>query len=79
VAARLRGVGLAGERYVGSARLSHHLPDGPELVSPLKGDPPQNPDDTTVVWKAVAPPKEVLAIEEGGNQTLSADTFTTAP
>ena len=125
-----RGVGLAGERYVGSARLSHRLPAGPELVSPLQGDPPSNPDDATVVWRTVAPPKgsriigyqvlvvrgdpgpralpevaldvilppsatslrvppgflragteydwEVLAIEKGGNQTISSDTFTTA-
>jgi hypothetical protein len=126
-----RGVGLAGERYIGSARLTHHLPDGPRLVSPLEGHPPQTANDTTVVWKPVAPPRgsriigyqvlvvrpdtglralpevtldvmmppsatslrvppgflqpgteyewEVLAIEEGGNQTLSSDTFTTAP
>jgi hypothetical protein len=125
-----RGVGLRGERYVGSARLTHRLPDGPELVSPLAGDPPQDPAATSVVWKAVAPPKgsriiayqvlvvraepgpralpevaldvmmppsattlrvppgflqpateydwEVLAIERGGNQTLSSDTFRTA-
>ncbi len=55
-----RGVGLAGERYVGSARLSHHIPDGPELVSPLAGSPPQDPDDTTVVWKPVATRLRVL-------------------
>jgi hypothetical protein len=52
-----RGVGLAGERFVGSARLTHHIPDGPQLVSPLEGDPPQDADDTTVVWRKVAPPK----------------------
>jgi len=126
-----RGVGIAGERFVGSARLTHHIPDGPQLVSPLAGAPPQDPDNTTVVWKTVAPPAgsriigyqvlvvraatglralpkvsldvtmppsaaslrvppgflrrgteyewEVLAIEEGGNQTLSSDTFSTAP
>lgn len=125
-----RGVGLRGERYVGSARLTHRLPDGPELVSPLAGDPPQDPAATTVVWKAVAPPTgsriiayqvlvvraepglralpevaldvmmppsatslrvppgflqpateydwEVLAIERGGNQTVSSDMFRTA-
>jgi hypothetical protein len=125
-----RGTGLAGERYVGSARLNHDLPDGPTLVAPLKGAPRQPPDATTVVWKPVDPPNrspiigyqvlvvrpdtglkalpkitldvtmppsatqlaippgflrrgteyewEVLAIEKGGNQTLSSDTFTTA-
>lgn len=127
----VRGVGLGGERYVGSARLGHAIPDGPELVSPLAGSPPQDPDATTVAWKPVAPPPgsriiayqvlvvrpetglpalpkvtldvmmppaatqmaippgflrpgteyewEVLAIEEGGNQTLSSSTFRTAP
>ena len=127
----IRGTGLAGERYVGTAILSHRLPAGPELVSPLPSHGPQKLDDTTVVWKPVAPPPrgaiigyqvlvvqpetgirvmpkitldvtmpatatslrvpagflspgteyewEVLAIERGGNQTLSSSTFTTAP
>lgn len=127
----IRGVGLAGERYVGSAIMSHRLPAGPELVSPRAGSGPQPPNDTTVVWKAVAPPTggaivgyqvlvvrpdtgiralpkvtldvtmpptatslkvpagflqpnteyewEVLAIERGGNQTLSSSTFRTGP
>ncbi|HEX2503325.1 MAG TPA: hypothetical protein VHK00_05240 [Miltoncostaeaceae bacterium] len=126
-----RGVGLRGERYVGSARLTHRIPDGPVLVSPLAGGRPQDPAATTVAWKTVAPPKgsriiayqvlvvqakrgpralpelaldvmmpptatslrvppgflapgseydwEVLAIEAGGNQTISSDSFTTAP
>ncbi len=127
----VRGVGLGGERYAGSARLSHAIPDGPKLVSPLAGSPPQDPGATTVAWKPVAPPAgsriigyqvlvvqpetglralptvtldvimppaatsmrvppgflrrgteyewEVLAIERGGNQTLSSSTFRTAP
>jgi hypothetical protein len=127
----VRGTGLAGERYVGTAVLSHSLPAGPELVSPLPAHGPQKLDDTTVVWKPVAPPAgsaiigyqvlvvqpdtglralpkitldvtmpptatslrippgflragteyewEVLAIERGGNQTLSSSTFTTVP
>jgi hypothetical protein len=126
----VRGTGVAGERYVGSAILTHNLPAGPELVSPVKGHGPQLPNDTSVVWKPVAPPNgspiigyqvlvvrpdtglralpkvtldatmpptatslkippgflepnteyewEVLAIEKGGNQTLSSATFTTA-
>lgn len=128
---RFRGVGLEGERLVGSARVTHDLPDGPRLVSPLSGDGPQPVDDTTVAWQPVAAPAgssiigyqvlvvqpdtglralpkvtldvmmpptatsmrvpagflqpgtayewEVLAIEAGGNQTLSSDTFTTVP
>jgi hypothetical protein len=127
---KVRGRGLEGQRYVGSARLSHHLPDGPELVSPLAGDGRQDPADTVLRWRRVPPadgspiigyqvlavesdtglralptktldvmmpptanrlrvPKgflqpgteyewEVLAIEETGNQTLSAAAFTTS-
>lgn len=125
-----RGRGLDGEILVGSARLTHDLPSGPELVSPIEGDGPQDPGNTVVRWKRVPPPNgspiigyqvlvvepdtglralpkmtldvtmpptanrlkvppgflqpdteyewEVLAIERGGNQTLSSSTFTTA-
>lgn len=126
---RFRGRGLDGERYAGSARLTHDLPDGPRLVSPLAGGPAQDPAATVVQWEPVEPPNgspivgyqvlvvqpdtglaalpkitldvmmppeatslavppgflqpateyewEVLAIEAGGNQTLSSSTFTT--
>lgn len=125
-----RGTGLGGKRYVGSARLGHALPDGPELVSPLEGAAPQDPRRTVLRWKRVTAPAgsrivayqvlvvqpetglaavpkltldvtlpptatslavppeflrrgveyewEVLAIERGGNQTLSSSTFVTA-
>ncbi len=125
-----RGIGLDGQAYVGSARLTHNIPEGPELISPLKRDARQNPAKTVVRWNAVAPPNgspiigyqvlvvrpdtglkalpkvildvmmppsarsmaippgflqpnaeyewEVLAIEKGGNQTLSSATFTTS-
>lgn len=127
---QFRGRGIEGERFVGSARLTHDLADGPTLVSPLEGGPLQDPDDTTVTWEPVEPangspiigyqvlvvdpntglkalPKitldvmmpptatslavppgflqpnteyewEVLALEEGGNQTLSSSFFTTS-
>jgi fibronectin type III domain protein len=126
---RFRGRGLSGERYVGTAVLTHDLPDGPELLSPLEDQGPQNPNRTTVRWEPVDPPNgspiigyqvlvvqpdtgitalpkiildvmmppdatqmrvppgflqpeteyewEVLAVESGGNQTLSSSTFTT--
>lgn len=126
---RIRGNGLHGERLVGSAILTHAVPDGPQLVSPLGTQVPAN--DLTVSWKPVTPPAggaivgyevlvvrpasgikaipkvtldvtmpptatslkvppgflqpgieyewEVLAIDQGGNQTLSSSTFTTAP
>jgi hypothetical protein len=125
-----RGVGLEGERYVGSGRLTHDLPDGPKLITPLEGGKPQDPDRTVVRWMPVKPPNgspiigyqvlvvqpksgqralpkvtldvtmpptarsmavprgflrpgteyewEVLAIERGGNQTLSSSTFRTS-
>jgi hypothetical protein len=125
-----RGTGLKGERYVGTALLTHDLPEGPRLVSPLEGDAPQDPGRTTLRWTGVnaangspiiayqvlvvqpetglrslptrtldvmMPPSarslvvprgflrrgteyewEVLAIERGGNQTLSGATFRTS-
>jgi hypothetical protein len=128
---RFEGRGVDGERLVGTAVLTHDLPDGPTLVSPIEGDSAQDPANTTVVWEPVAPPNgspiigyqvivedpetgltalpkvildvmmpptatslavppgflmpdteyewEVLAIEQGGNQTLSSSAFTTAP
>jgi hypothetical protein len=127
---QFRGRGIEGETFVGSAQLTHNLPDGPTLVGPLEGGPPQNPGNTTVTWEPVesandspiigyqvlvvqpntgltALPKiildvmmpstatsmavppgflqpnteyewEVLAIEQGGNQTLSSSFFTTS-
>jgi hypothetical protein len=124
-----RGVGLDGERLVGAARLTHDLPTGPELVSPLE-EGGQDPADTVLRWKRVPPPNgspiigyqvlvvqpetglkalpkitldvmmpptanrlrvprgflqpateyewEVLAIEKGGNQTLSSSSFVTS-
>lgn len=125
-----RGIGLDGQAYVGSARLTHNIPAGPELISPLAEDGPQSPAKTLVRWNAVKPPNgspiigyqvlvvrpdtglkalpkvildvmmppsarsmaippgflkpnaeyewEVLAIEKGGNQTLSSNTFRTS-
>jgi hypothetical protein len=124
-----RGMGLEGERYVGSARLSHDLPKGPKLLSPVEGAGRQDSSHTVLRWRKVPPPNgspiigyqvlvvepdtglralpkitldvmmppqadqlriprgflqrdteyewEVLAIEAGGNQTLSSSTFTT--
>jgi hypothetical protein len=128
---QFRGKGLEGEIYVGSARLTHDLPDGPRLIAPLEGDAATDPSHTVLMWEPVEPPNgspiigyqvlvvqpdtgvpalpkitldvmmpqtatslevpvgflqsdteyewEVLAIEEGGNQTLSSSFFTTMP
>ncbi|MCI0617040.1 fibronectin type III domain-containing protein [bacterium] len=128
---KFRGIGLEGERYVGEARLTHDVPEGPELVSPLEGGKLQNPKNTVLLWRPVDAPNgspivgyqvivvqlesqfpaipkvtldimmpatatrlkipdgfllpdteyewEVLAIEAGGNQTLSTSFFKTLP
>jgi hypothetical protein len=128
---KFRGVGLEGQRYVGEAKLTHNVPAGPELVSPIEGDGLQDPKKTVLVWRGVDDPNgspiigyevlvvqpstnfpaipkvfldilmpatatrlrvpdgyllpdteyewEVLAIEAGGNQTLSSSTFKTLP
>lgn len=53
---RFRGRDLDGNRLTGTATLTHALPDGPELVAPLEGGPLQDPDATTLEWRAVTPP-----------------------
>ena len=53
---RFKGRGLEGERLVGTATLTHDLPDGPVLVSPLEGGDPVDPNNAVVVWESVAPP-----------------------
>ena len=126
---RIQGEGLAGEILLGSARFSHNIPQGPQLLSPGEGaEVDQN--NTVVRWNSVPAPNgspivgyqvlvvkpnsglaalpkiildvmmpatatsmaipggfllagseyewEVLAIESGGNQTLSVGHFETA-
>ncbi len=125
------GTGLEGEIFVGRAELTHNLPQGPRLISPLEGDAATDPNQTVLLWEPVEPPNaspiigyqvivaqtdtglpalpkitldvmmpatatsfevpagflqydteyewEVLAIEAGGNQTLSSSLFTTSP
>ncbi len=51
-----RGRGLDNVIYVGSAELTHNVPGGPTLVSPIEGDGPQDPDATVVEWEPVAAP-----------------------
>ena len=128
---RFKGRGLEGERFRGTATLTHDIPDGPVLVHPLEGGGPVDRFNTVVMWDSVAPPNgspiigyqviveipesgfpalpkivldvmmpasatsmivpsgfllpdteyewEVLAIEAGGNQTLSSSLFVTGP
>jgi Fibronectin type III domain len=53
---RFRGIAVNGDTYVGTARLTHDIPDGPKLVSPVEGSGLQDPGDTVVVWEPVEPP-----------------------
>jgi hypothetical protein len=50
------GRGTDGEILIGSTELTHHLPDGPELVSPIESDGLQDPADTVMRWRGVASP-----------------------
>ena len=50
------GFGLEGEVFIGSAPLTHNVPDGPVLVSPLEGGPLQEPNNTVLEWESVSPP-----------------------
>ncbi len=53
---RFRGEGVDGERFVGIATLTHDVPAGPLLVSPLEGGPLVDPDAAVVRWEPVDPP-----------------------
>ena len=52
---QFRGKGVAGETFVGTATFTHNLPAGPELVSPVKGGYPVDPNNAAVTWKSVGP------------------------
>ena len=51
-----RGIGLDGETLKGAARLTHHLPAGPVLVSPNESGPAQDPSHTVMRWERYLPP-----------------------
>lgn len=53
---RFRGKGMDGEIFVGAALLTHNLPDGPELVSPLEEQGLVDPNNAVVMWNPVPPP-----------------------
>jgi len=50
---RFSGKGLEGERYVGTATLTHNLAEGPQLVFPVEGNGLQDPNNTVVMWEPV--------------------------
>jgi hypothetical protein len=54
---RFRGTGADGQVFRGSARLTHRLPDGPKLVSPVESSQPQRPRDTVMRWRRAPAPR----------------------
>ena len=52
-----RGTGADGQVFRGSARLTHLLPAGPELVSPVESSEPQRPGHTVMRWRRVPAPE----------------------
>ena len=53
---KFRGTGADGEVFRGSARLTHRLPRGPQLVSPVTSSAPKRPRDTVMRWRPVPAP-----------------------
>lgn len=51
-----RGKGMQGETMVGRATLTHNLPKGPTLVSPLAGQSLVDPNNAVMMWQPVAAP-----------------------
>ncbi len=53
---RFRGAGNDGERFVGTATLTHDIPDGPLLVGPHLGGVLVDSNHAVVQWETVDPP-----------------------
>ena len=77
-----RGTGADGEVFRGRARLTHRLPRGPELVSPVTSSAPQKPGDTVMRWRQVPAPArsriigyQVLVERETGLKALPVRTL----
>ena len=51
---RFLGRGIEGEKLVGSATLTHDLPDGPTLLYPLEDSGPVDRFNTVLMWEPVA-------------------------
>jgi hypothetical protein len=59
---QLIGKTVDGERILDSATLTHAIPNGPEITSPLKGDV-VDPNNTVISWKAPTGSLTGLAFE----------------
>ena len=74
---QFRGTGAGGEVFRGSARLTHRLAGGPQLVSPVEGSMPQSPRGTVMHWRSAPAPErsriigyQVLVERETGLKAL---------
>jgi hypothetical protein len=73
------GTTVEGQRVVGEARLSHDIPDGPEITSPADGATVAR-DSVVARWNAVAEPRgidivghRVIVTRENPLRVFSAD------
>ena len=71
------GKTVEGDKLVGTATLTHNIPDGPVIVSPLQGDV-VDPNNTVINWNAVTTPLGInivgyQVIVEGGNPSRTFD------
>jgi hypothetical protein len=55
---KFRGAGADGQLFRGSALLTHRLPSGPTLVSPVESSGPQRPRDTVMRWRPAQAPED---------------------
>ncbi len=78
---RFEGTTTEGDVLKGKARLTHALPDGPELVLPEEDDDAVDPDNTVIEWELVDDPEGSMIVgyqiiverEIGGLRVFSAD------
>ena len=78
---RFRGRTTEGERLRGTATLTHALPAGPVLGTPIEGDDSVDPEETVLEWQPVADPpgsqivgyQAIVEREEGNLRVFSAD------
>jgi len=63
---RFYGNTVEGDRLVGTATLTHNIPDGPVILSPLEDDV-VDPNNTVISWNAVTTP---LGINIVGYQVI---------
>lgn len=73
---QFKGKGTKGETLVGTATLTHNLPAGAELVSPLEGGALVDSNNAVVTWKPVGPANGSPIV---GYQVLVAQSPSTIP